>query len=308
MDNPEFTNRNKLRHRAGRIKSTIQEHWFAYLFLAPLLTYLIALLWVPFFQGIWMSFHNWPFFGPKTWVGFKNYNYIFSWAPFYASLKATFAYLSITVIQLALALIASLSLANLKLSSKLDSIVNGIFLIPYTMPPVVTGALWLFLLNPLYGPIFKPLLNLGILNEPFFWANNGTTAMAGIVAVGGWTFWPFMFLVIHAARESIPAEYYESAEMYGANKLQTFRHITFPQIKSAILVAVSIRVVWNLAKVSQPLQMTEGGPGYSTSMLAVLLYRFAFDRGQLGLAYIVGIVLFLISLLAVLIFLRANEE
>ena len=296
------------RDSASNLKQTLKSNWFPYLFLTPLLAYLVFLLWIPFFRGIWMSFHDWPWFGRKVWVGLENYVYIFTWEPFYTSLKATALYLTITIIQLGLALIASLSLANLDISGKLDSVVNGIYLIPYTMPPVVTGALWILLLDPLYGPIFQPLLNLGIIQDPIFWENDSTTAMAGIVVAGGWTFWPFMFLVIHASRESIPGEYYESAQMYGASKLQTFRHITYPQIKSAILVAVAIRIVWNLAKVSQPLQMTQGGPGWDTSMLAVMLYRFAFIRGQLGQAYIIGIVLFLVSLTAVIIFVRANEE
>lgn len=303
----ETVNYVKLRRRTTRFKQIVVESWFPYLLLTPLLAYLLFLLWVPFFRGVWMSLHNWPFFGQKEWVGLENYRYILSWEPFYTSFKATFMYLSITVMQVALALIASLSLANLNLSSRLDTVVNGIYLIPYTMPPVVTGALWILILDPLYGPLFKPLLNQGLIGEPIYWANNSLTAMGGIVIAGGWTFWPFMFLVIHASRESIPAEYYESAQMYGASKIQALRHITLPQIKSAILVAVAIRMVWNLAKVSQPLQMTQGGPGYSTSMLAVLLYRFAFIRGQLGLAYIVGIILFLISLTAVLIFIRAND-
>ena len=286
----------------------MRENWFPYLFLLPLLSYLAFLLWIPFLQGVWMSFHNWPFFGEPTWIGLDNYEYVFTWDPFYTSLKATFSYLLVTAIQLGLALTASLSLANLDFSGITDSIANGILLIPYTMPPVVTGTLWILLLDPLYGPIFQPLVENGILNETIFWANDPTTAMAGIIIAGGWTFWPFMFLIIHASRESIPDIYYESAQMYGASKVQAFTQVTYPQIKSAIFVALAIRIVWNLAKVSQPLQMTQGAPGYSTSMLAVLLYRFAFERGQLGLAYIAGIVLFLISLSAVLLFLRGNEE
>jgi len=294
--------------RIKRVGATMRENWFPYLFLLPLLSYLAFLLWIPFLQGVWMSFHNWPFFGEPTWIGLDNYEYVFTWDPFYTSLKATFSYLLVTAIQLGLALTASLSLANLDFSGITDSIANGILLIPYTMPPVVTGTLWILLLDPLYGPIFQPLVENGILNETIFWANNPTTAMAGIIIAGGWTFWPFMFLIIHASRESIPDIYYESAQMYGASKVQAFTQVTYPQIKSAIFVALAIRIVWNLAKVSQPLQMTQGAPGYSTSMLAVLLYRFAFERGQLGLAYIAGIVLFLISLSAVLLFLRGNEE
>ena len=288
----------------GNIKKAFYDNILSYLFLLPFFAFLALLLWFPFIRGIYMTFFNWSLLGGETFVGLGNYRYIFSWNPFYTSLKVTLLYLLTTVIQLGIALVAALALANADLSGKLSSITNGIFLVPYTMPPVVTGALWILLLHPIYGPIFKPLVKSGILSEPIYWSLNSGTALAGLIFVGGWTFWPFMFLIIYASRESIPADYYESAKMYGSNKIQTFAHVTYPQIRSAILIAVSIRIIWNLAKISQPLQMTQGGPGYSTSMLAVLLYRFAWRESRLGRAYVIGIVLFVVSLAAVFIFIR----
>jgi ABC-type sugar transport system permease subunit len=104
-----------------------------------------------------------------------------------------------------------------------------------------------------------------------------------------------MFLIILASRESIPDEYYETAQVYGSNRVQTFLRITLPQLKSAILVALSIRLVWNLAKVSQAFQLTQGGPGYETSVLGVLLYRFAYSDGQFGMGFAVGMFLLAVT-------------
>jgi len=117
-----------------------------------------------------------------------------------------------------------------------------------------------------------------------------------------------MFLIILASRQSIPDEYYESAKVYGAIRFQMFRRITLPQLKSAILVALSPRLVWNLAKVSQPLQLTGGGPGFETSVLAILLYRFAFDNAAMGLSYAIGIILLLITMVFVALFIREFEK
>jgi ABC-type sugar transport system permease subunit len=292
----------------GKLKSTILANRFAYIFLLPFLAYLVFLIWFPFLRGVWMSFHEWSILGSPKWVGLQNYSYLLSWDPFVTSLIATLWYLTTTIFQLGLALLASLALANVNLRGKLESVVNGIFLIPYTMPPVVTGVVWLLLLDPLYGPVFQPLVDIGVLSEPLFWSSKGQSAMAGIIAVGSWTFWPFMFIIIYASREAVPDSYYESAKIYGASKFNLFRHVTLPQIKSAILVAVSIRIIWNLAKISQPYAMTKGGPVYETSMLAVLLYEFAWRKNQLGMAYTIGIVLFVISLSAVFIFLRESGE
>lgn len=286
--------------------STLQKNWFSYALFIPTLVFLLFVLWIPFLRGIVMTFFNWPL-GPgnPSFVGLENYLYLLNWEPFWTSVKATIFYASVTFFQLAVALTAALAIVRVK---RFQSIINGVFLLPYTMPPVVIGTIWLFLLDPSIGPVFPFLTDLGILQQPIYWSTYGDTALAVIVAVGTWTFWPFMFLIILATLESIPEEYYESAQMYGANRFQQFRYITLPQIKSAILVAVSIRMVWNLAKISQIYQLTQGGPGYKTSVLAVLLYRFGYEEGQLGLGFTVGIVLFVITMVFVALFIREFEK
>lgn len=282
-------------------RETISENLFSYLLLLPTVLFLIFLMWLPFFRGVYMSFHEWPFIGEPTWIGLDNYRYLFGWEAFRTSLKATVIYGLGTVIQLILAILAALLVKDLK---RFKSSVSGAMLIPYTMAPVVTGTIWLYLLNPSIGPIFTYLTNNGLLSQPIFWNVNGSAAIMVVTLVMAWTFWPFMFLIILANLESIPEEHYETGKVYGASRWQRFRYITYPQIKSAILIAVSIRIIWNLVKISQPLQMTGGGPGYDTSILAILLYRFAYNDGAMGIGYAVGMILLIITSVFALIFIR----
>lgn len=279
----------------------LQEHWFAYLLFIPTLIFLIVAVWVPFLQSVWMSFHIWPAFGDHEWVGLGNYQYLLTWDVFYTSVRATIIYMSMTVIQLALALGASLAARNLK---KFDNIVDGIFLIPYTMPPVVTGTVWLYLLDPLSGPFFGYLVEWGILANPIYWGSNGTAAITVVTLVGAWTFWQFMYLIFVASLQGIPDEHYETARIYGANRIQQFIRITLPQLKTALLIALSVRIIRNFVKVSQPIQMTQGGPGYQTSVLAILLYRLTLNQGNYGLASAVGVILFLITIVFMFLFIR----
>jgi len=281
------------------------ESRLAYLFLAPLVLFLVLIVWVPFVQGIWMSLHNWPLgFTEPDFVGLDNYVYLFTWEEFYTSLKATVIYGFATVIQLVVALVAALVVDKVRFKSLL----SGMYLLPYTMPPVATGTLWVFLLNPELGPVFTYLTESGILPETIYWSNGGDSALAAVTLVNAWTFWPFMFLILYASLVGIPDEYYENARVYGANRLQTFRHVTLPQLKTSIFVVVTLRLVWNLTKVSQPLQMTGGGPGFRTSPLSLLLYRFAFSRGNLGLAFAVGIIFLLLVVAFIVLFIRSFRE
>lgn len=287
------------------VKDVLEEHWFSYALFMPTLLLLLFVVWLPMIQGVWMSFHSWPISGSADWVGLQNYIELVRWDAFWTSLKATLIYSMVTFLMLGIALVASLLVANL---DSFDNLLSMLFMVPYTMPPVVTGTVWLFLLHPNLGPVFNYLVDLGILQQPIYWSTNGWTALAGIMGAITWTFWPFIFLILLATLKSIPDEHYESARMYGANRFQQFWHVTLPQLKSAILVAISIRMVWNLTKVSQPLQLTGGGPGYQTSLLSILLYRQASESGNLGSGFAIGMVLLVTTFAFVLMFIRELER
>ncbi|WP_264556579.1 carbohydrate ABC transporter permease [Halocatena marina] len=291
--------------RLDEIESVLRDHWFSYLLVVPIALFLVSLMWFPFMRGIWMSFHKWPFVGEPQWVGLDNYTFLMSWDVFFTSMKATVLFATTTFIQLVVALAAALAVSQI---SRFKSVINGVFLIPYAMPPLVSGTIWVYLLEPDLGPVFGYLTKWGVLAESIYWTANGDTALAVITFATAWTFWPFMFIIFTAGLQKIPDEYYETARVYGANRWQTFRNITLPQLKGPILVAISIRMVWNLSKVSQPLQMTQGGPGYETSILAVLLYNYTYDRGQLGFAFTLGVILFVITFGFVFLFIREFER
>jgi multiple sugar transport system permease protein len=281
---------------------TDSDRWLIGCFLFPTLAFLIFLLWLPFVQGVWMSFHNWPFIGKPKWLGLQNYRDFLRADYFGTAIQATVIYSLCTALQLGLALIAALAL-NQKFI-RLKQVWRGFMLMPYAMPPVVTGAIWMYLLDPDLGMVTHYLMKLGILSEPIYWASNPTWAKWVITLVASWTFWPFMFLIILASLQSIPESYYELAEVYGANLWQRFRVVTLPHIRGAILTAVIIRIVWNLAKIEQPFQLTGGGPGYETSVLSILTYRFAFLSGDFGMAFTAGIFLVAFTTLLIAPFLK----
>lgn len=253
-----------------------------------------------------MSFHNWPFIGEPKWVGLQNYHDFVTANYFWTALWATVIYALSTFLQLGIALIAALAL-NQKFIP-LKEVWWGVMLMPYAMPPVVIGAIWMYLLDPSLGMVTHYLIQLGILSQPIYWASDPVWAKWVITLVASWTFWPFMFLIILSSLQSIPENYYELAEVYGANLWQQFRVVTLPHIRGAILTVVIIRTAWNLAKIDQPFQLTGGGPGYETSVLSILTYRFAFLSGNFGMAFTVGLFLVAFTLLLILPFLKQFQS
>ncbi|MGQ4809780.1 Melibiose/raffinose/stachyose import permease protein MelD [Candidatus Entotheonellaceae bacterium PAL068K] len=277
-----------------------EERWLIILFLLPVVTFMVLLLWVPFIQGIWMSFHNWPFMGQPKWKGLHNYLAFMTADYFWVSIRATLIYSLSTLFQLLLALLAALALNQTFI--RFRPIWRGIMLISYAMPPVVVGSIWLFMLDPGLGMISHYLTAWGITEFPIYFFSENTWARWTITLVAGWTFWPFMFLIILSSLQAIPPSHYELAEIYGANLWQRFLTVTWPNIKTSIWVVVILRLAFNLAKIEQPFTLTGGGPGYETSVLSILVYRFAFMSGDFGMAFTVGMFLVVMTALLILPF------
>ena len=291
--------------RLGRVREAVQENRFAYLMVLPTVLYLVVLVWYPWMQGLVMSLYNWPLFGPKRFIGLDNYVYLLTWDVFQQSLVATLIYGLQTIGHLLLGTTMALIVWKQK---RFVAAVSIIFLIPYVIPPLVTGTLFSYLLNPNIGPFWQVMMEWGILSQPVYWQSDGGSALLVVTLIGVWTWAPLVFLLVVAALEGIPAQYYEVAEMFGANTWERFRYITFPQIKTTLLIALIIRIIWNLGKVSQPFIITRGGPGYSTSVLGILVYRLAWTQGAFGLAFATGIILSLVAVVFISAFVYKFEQ
>lgn len=282
----------KIPKRISRTKESLQENRLAYLFVLPTTLYLIFLWWIPFLWGINLSFYNWPFFGEPEFIGLDNYRYVLNWDVFYLSIKVTLLYALQTIPQLILGVGAALVVWDM---DRFDNVTSWACLAPYVFPPLIIGTLWRYLLDSNTGPVFAYLVDFGILQQPIYWSSDGGAALSVITFVGTWTFWPLVFLLTIASLRGIPSSHIESAKVYGASRVQRFRKVIFPQIQTALIIAVILRVIWNLGKIEQPLQITRGGPGWETSMLGVVLYRLAWNRLEMGLSFTVGIFLALLS-------------
>lgn len=278
--------------RITRARETLREHGLAYLFVLPTALYLIFLWWVPFIWGLWMSLHSWPLFGETEFIGLDNYVFVLTWDVFYTSLRATVLYGLQTVPQLLLGLLAALIVWDM---DRFDGATSVLFLVPYVFPPLIIGTLWRLLLNPNSGPFFAYLIEFGILEDAVYWTSDGDMALAVITFVGTWTFWPVVFLLVIASLRGIPKSHIETAKVYGASRWQRFRRIILPQIQTSLIIALILRIIWNLGKIEQPLQITRGGPGWETSVLGILLYRLAWQRQEMALSFTVGLFLAILS-------------
>lgn len=262
-----------------------------YLLIAPAVAVLAALSIYPLIYLIKVSFQTGT--GASLHWSLDNFTRLISDNFFRAALGHTLVY---AVTALTIEFLLGLGLALL-LDTRLRGrgLFRALMLIPMMLPPVVVGVVWRLMFNPNFGAINGTLKGAGIDTENLTWTASPSLALASVIAVDVWQWTPFMFLVLLAGLQAIPQEPYEAAMIDGSSWWQTFRHVTLPLLKPAILIALLLRTMDLLRVFDQIFILTEGGPGFATETVSLYIYRAAFRFFDFGYAAAMSFVLLLIT-------------
>jgi multiple sugar transport system permease protein len=221
----------------------------------------------------------------STFVGLDNYAAIFKgdtghrfWTAFYNTTFFTITCVVLeTVLGVAMALIMHKAFRG-------RSIVRASILVPWAIPTVVSALLWKWIFQA--DGVANSLLGTQIL-----WSTDGWQAKLSVILADTWKTAPFIGLLVLAGLQTIPAEVYEAAKVDGASVLQTFRRITLPLVKPALLVAVLFRILDTLRIFDLPFVLVGPHKG-SVETLSMLGYDEAFNT-RYGPAAAYATVLFL---------------
>jgi multiple sugar transport system permease protein len=176
------------------------------------------------------------------------------------------------------------------------------------LPTVVVGVIWRLLLHPNFGAINGTLKQIGINTENLTWTAAPRLAFLAVIAVDVWQWTPFVFLVLLAGLQAIPQEPYEAALIDGSTRWQTFRHVTLPLLKPAILIVLLLRTMDLLRVFDQIFILTEGGPGFATEMISLYIYRTAFRFFDFGYAAAMSFVLLAVTNVVSVVYLKVLQD
>jgi multiple sugar transport system permease protein len=263
----------------------------AYLLVSPTIAVLVALSIYPLIYAITVSLKV-RSGGVSGW-SLGNFSRLFSDQFFLAALGHTLVYATSA---LTLEFLLGLGLAVL-MNNQLRgrSFFRAALIVPMMLPTVVAGVVWRLMLNPNFGAVNGTLKGMGLNTSALTWTSSPRLAMLSVVAVDVWQWTPFMFLILLAGLQAIPQEPYEAALMDGSSGWQTFRHVTLPLLKPAILVALLLRTMDLLRVFDQVFILTEGGPGFATETISLYIYRTAFRFSDFGYAAAMSFVLLIIT-------------
>jgi arabinogalactan oligomer/maltooligosaccharide transport system permease protein len=178
---------------------------------------------------------------------------------------------------------------------RLKGLYRSLIIIPWAIPGIIVALTWKQEFHAQYGFVNSMITSLG--GQAVSWLDQPIPAFFAVTFVNIWLGVPFYMVILLGGLQSISAEYYEAAQMDGANAWQRFRSITIPLIKPILIPAVTLDVIWTFNKAELIFAMTGGGPSESTNILVTALYNAAFGpaaTSQYGFAAAFSIVVFLI--------------
>lgn len=242
-----------------------------------------------------------------TFIGLGNYRELAGSEFFWTSVSVTLKFsLSVVIFEILLGLFLALLLEEKMKGLRLF---RTIFILPIMIAPVVVGLTWRFLYDPSFGMVNYFLGFLGI--EPQTWLSDPALALPAVILADIWQWTPFVFLLLLAGLQGIPRSFLEAAEVDGATYLQNLFFVKLPQIKAIIGITAVLRLIDSFRSLVVMFVMTEGGPGMSTEILSLHLYKTAFTSQRLGLASAIAVVLIaiILALATVLLWtMRSTEE
>lgn len=282
--------------------------WTPYLFITPVVVFLLATLGGPLLQEFYISFTDTTLMRPNdgAFVGLSNYRFILSNPDFHYVIWITAVYtLGSVVFGVGLGLGTAL-LMNRDFRGR--SAVRALITIPWAAPSVAVALVFSWMFNAQYG-IFSYIQNvLGLPSGAENWLDSTTYALPAVLIATVWQIFPFSAVVILAALQGVPAEVREAAIIDGADRYNIFKTVTWPTIAPTIGLISLFTTIWSLRRFDLIWVLTGGGPLGATNTLVTELYREGFVYRSLGTAAAIGMIGLVIASLVTLFYYAATQR
>jgi multiple sugar transport system permease protein len=284
-----------------------QTRALAFVLVAPALLFLAATLGWPLVQAVQLSLQDVRVIGaPGAFVGLDNYSRVLSNPSFWNA-----AWLSVvwvvanavlqTVLALAVALVLNEKFPGVRVA-------RTWVILTWIVPTVVVVVIWRWLFSTSGGMINPLLIQGGIVERPVGFFATPWTAMATLVFINSWRWFPFIALMMLAGLTRIPDDLYEAARIDGANAWQRFKRITWPLLAPTLGVLAVIGTLLSFNVFDIIWLLTSGGPAGGSRTLPVLIYETAFKGYRLSEAATVSVLATLLLMAFAVVATRALDR
>ncbi|RPE36170.1 carbohydrate ABC transporter permease [Kitasatospora cineracea] len=291
-----------LRVGPGRPRSRRSAH----LYLAPALALYTAFVALPWLHTMWLSLFAWDGVTPGTWAGLDNYREVLTDSALRSSILHALGFIGFySLLPIALGLLLAAVIGGR--GGRRYPISRTVLFLPQVVPLVAVGVTWKWMYST-DGVVNQILRAVGLGSVTRAWLGDFTWAYVAVGLVGTWVMLGLCLIVFQAGIQKIDTSLYEAARLDGAGPVREFFAVTLPGLRAEIGVALTITVISALASFDVVYVTTAGGPGDSTTVPGVLIYRLAFTNGQVGAACALAVVLSALITLVVLAIGRITRE
>jgi len=286
-------------------KNRIKKYVTAILMLSPTIVFFILFVYYPIVWGFRLSFGEFNLLsGTFKFVGLENFKRVIRDPVVISSLKNTITFSAFTVI---LGTVISLLLAVcIEFIPKYGGTYKFIYFIPVVSPMVTVAMVWLWLYEPRIGYLNYLLSLLKI--PPKQWLQDPSLALISIAVMSMWKGLGFHIVIFSAGIKGISKEFYEAAQIDGANNWQLFRYITLPLLSPVIAFVFITSTIGAFQAFTQMNVMTKGGPVGATKTIVYAIYEYGFQFYRMSYASAIAVLLFIIIMILTLAQLKLFRE
>ena len=246
-------------------------------FVAPCTIVVLLMMIVPIIRTISFAFSEvtLPSFDTQF-NGIRNFEKIVTLKEFPAIVKNTVVWIvGSVVLRTGMGFVAAFIMDG---QGKPVKAVRLLALLPWTVPSIVSANSWRWMLQSDFGLINGMFKSVGLESWCRLWLSTAETALPSVLAAYTWAGFPVVMMMILAGLQGIPGELYESSAIDGASRIQQFFYITLPSLRSVITMVIVLEVVNAINAFDLLFVLTGGGPGTSSEILGLLIYRLGFTR------------------------------
>ena len=267
--------------------------WAPLIFVGPAVLVMAAACLYPVVVAFQLGLYDWSMGTPwasARWVGLDNFVSAFSNPRVWSSLTTTLLFAAVCV--------GSEMVLGIALALALEHPVRGLaffrtlFILPMMIAPIAVGLAWRYLFDAQFGLINAVLGVFGIAAKT--WLADPTLAFIAIVVADVWQWTPFVFIMMIAALASVDSAVIEASRIDGAGWWQMTFLVKLPMVMHVIAITLMMRLIDAFRVLEVVYVLTFGGPGDSTEILALHIYKTAFVGQQLGVAAAISVLLLVV--------------
>ena len=267
--------------------------WVPFFYVGPAVLLMAAACLYPVLTAFQLAGYEWSMGTPwesAQWNGWGNFTQAFGNERVWSSLWTTLLFAAVCVsAEMALGIALALALEH---KVRGMAFFRTLFILPMMIAPIAVGLVWRYMFDAQFGPINAALVMVGL--EPKTWLADPTLAFAAIVIADIWQWTPFVFIMMIAALANVDSSVIEASRIDGAGWWQMTLRVKLPMVMHVIAITLMMRLIDAFRVLEVVYVLTFGGPGDSTEILSLHIYKTAFVGQQLGVASAISVLLLVV--------------